>query len=90
VFNESAWTIYRAGVKALCLSPGETESAADETAATEPNAIEIAETHRVRLIVFPVPGAELTPSGDVFDRNCCRATLVVHSQTLGPVVTQFE
>jgi hypothetical protein len=50
VFNESAWTIYRAGVNALCLSSGETESAADETAATEPNAIEIAETYRFKLV----------------------------------------
>jgi hypothetical protein len=30
-------------VKTLCISSGEIESAADETAATEPNAIEIAE-----------------------------------------------
>jgi hypothetical protein len=50
VFNDSAWTIYRAGVKALCLSSGELVSAADETAATEPNAIEIAETNwRIRI-----------------------------------------
>jgi hypothetical protein len=34
----------------FCVSPGEIESAADETVATEPNAIEIAETHREKLI----------------------------------------
>jgi hypothetical protein len=43
VFYDSACTIYRAGVEALCLSSGEAESAAAEAAATEPNAIEIAE-----------------------------------------------
>ena len=38
--------IQKRGVNALCISSGEIESAADEAAATEPNAIEIAETYR--------------------------------------------
>ena len=59
VCNDSARTIYRAGVNALCVHPREIESAAAETVATEPNAIEIAEINRVKPIyqLFPVPGS---------------------------------